>query len=325
MADKSKTIIIKRVKKSHGAHHGGSWKVAYADFVTAMMAFFLLLWLISMVEPVKKAALANYFRNFNLFQQSGTSFMEQSTSIQQEVKTSTSEPVTGEQKASDLKDKLKQAVEEKLKSLKDHIFIDTVEGGVRIQIVDTEGAPMFASGSSVPNDKAKEILRVLAENIKDDPYKVAVEGHTDASPFKSGQRTNWELSTERATAARREIENNGIDTNRVARVVGYADTDLLNKEDPKDARNRRISLIMLIGKERPATSVLKPIAPAQGAAPQPQMLSQPPVQSPAPQQPVVQPPAVEPQKPAQQDRRVIDNSIDFRPKRPIQPIPDIRR
>jgi chemotaxis protein MotB len=325
MADKSKTIIIKRVRKGHASPHGGAWKVAYADFVTAMMAFFLLLWLISMVEPVKKAALANYFRNFNLFQQSGTSFMEGSSSIQTEVKTSTAEVVTGEQKASDLKEKLKQAVEGKLKSLKDHIFIDTVEGGVRIQIVDTEGAPMFSSGSAVPNEKAKEILRVLAENIKDDPYKVAVEGHTDAAPFKSGQRTNWELSTERATAARREIENNGIDTNRVARVVGYADTDLLNKEDPKDPRNRRISLIMLMGKERPTTSALQPIAPPipplQGEAPLQQTQPQPAMQPPVVQQPA----AMDPQKPAQADRRVIDSGIDFRPKRPIQPIPDIRR
>lgn len=327
MADKSKTIIIKRVKKGHGGHHGGSWKVAYADFVTAMMAFFLLLWLISMVDPVKKAALANYFRNFNLFQQSGQSFMEHGASVQPEVKVSTVEPVTGEQKVSDLKDKLKQAVEDKLKSLKDHVFIDTVEGGIRIQIVDTEGAPMFASGSSVPNEKAKEILRVIAENIKDDPYKVAVEGHTDAAPFKSGQRTNWELSTERATAARREIENNGIDTARIARVVGYADTDLLNKEDPKDARNRRISLIMIMSKERPATGIMQPIAPpvspAQGTAPQTQ--PQPAVPLPITPQPAPPPPAAEPQKPAQQDRRVIDSGIDFRPKRPIQPIPDIRR
>lgn len=319
MADKSKTIIIKRVKKGHASHHGGSWKVAYADFVTAMMAFFLLLWLISMVDSVKKAALANYFRNFNLFQQSGQSFMEHGASIQPEVKVSTVEPVTGEQKVSDLKDKLKQAVEDKLKSMKDHIFIDTVEGGVRIQIVDTEGAPMFASGSSVPNEKAKEILRVLAENIKDDPYKIAVEGHTDASPFKSGQRTNWELSTERATAARREIENNGIDTARIARVVGYADTELLNKEDPKDPRNRRISMIMLMSKERPATAVMQPLAPqiAPAQLPQQQIIQAP--------QPVAPPPAAEPQKPASQDRRVIDSGIDFRPKRPIQPIPDIRR
>jgi Flagellar motor protein len=110
VADKSKTtIIVRKIKKGHGDHHGGSWKVAYADFVTAMMAFFLLLWLISMVEPQKRAAIADYFRNFNIFQQSGRSFMEQASSIQKEVKT-TVESVTGENVAERLKEQLKQAV-----------------------------------------------------------------------------------------------------------------------------------------------------------------------------------------------------------------------
>ncbi len=307
MPDKSKTIIIKRVKKGHAEHHGGAWKVAYADFVTAMMAFFLLLWLLSMADPVKLAALANYFRNFNLFQQSGTSFMQGSESIQKEVKTTIAESIGGETQQQDLKDKIKQAVESKLHTLKDNIYVDAVDGGIRIQIVDTEGVPMFASGSSVPNEKAKEILRVIADNIKDDPHKIAVEGHTDSAPFKSGQRTNWELSTERASAARRELENNGIDTARVARVVGYADTDLLNKDDPKDARNRRISLIMLTGKQRSAAApqvIPSPIDPKKDLS----------IQQPAPQ-PQAQ----------QQKKTVIDSDIDFRPKRPIQPIPDIHR
>lgn len=319
MADKSKTIIIKRVKKGHGEHHGGSWKVAYADFVTAMMAFFLLLWLISMVDPVKRASLANYFRNFNLFQQSGQSFMEGSESIQKEVKTTVSESIGGETRAEDLKDKIKQAIENKLQSLKDNIYVDTVEGGVRIQIVDTEGVPMFASGSAVPNEKAKEILRVIADNIKNDPYKVAVEGHTDASPFKSGQRTNWELSTERASAARRELENNGMDTERVARVVGYADTDLLNKENPKDARNRRISLIMLMGKQR--SSMPTQIIESSVDLKKDLIIQQPAMQ------PQVAPPTAPPaqQVPQQQKKTVFDSDLDFRPKRPIQPIPDIKR
>ena len=323
MADKSKTIIIKRVKKGHGEHHGGSWKVAYADFVTAMMAFFLLLWLISMVDPVKRASLANYFRNFNLFQQSGQSFMEGSESIQKEVKTTVSESIGGETKAEDLKDKIKQAVENKLQSLKDNIYVDTVEGGVRIQIVDTEGVPMFASGSAVPNEKAKEILRVIADHIKNDPYKVAVEGHTDASPFKSGQRTNWELSTERASAARRELENNGMDTERVARVVGYADTDLLNKDNPKDARNRRISLIMLMGKQR--STMPTQIIESSVDLKKDLIIQQPAVQ-PQPAPPQVAPTAPPAQQvPQQQKKTVFDSDLDFRPKRPIQPIPDIKR
>lgn len=248
MADKSKTtIIIKKIKKGHGGHHGGSWKVAYADFVTAMMAFFLLLWLITMVEPEKRAAVADYFRNFNLFQHSGRSFLEQSSAIHKEVKT-TVEPVTGENVAERLKEQLKQAVEQKLRELKDHIMIETVEGGVRIQIVDLEGEPMFPLGSSVPTDKAKQILKVVSENIKDENARIAVEGHTDAVPFKGGKISNWELSTDRASSARKELEQNGVDPSKIARVVGYAETMPLIQDDPKDPRNRRISIILMFEK-----------------------------------------------------------------------------
>lgn len=255
MADKSKsTVIVKKIRKGHGEHHGGSWKVAYADFTTAMMAFFLLLWLITMVEPQKRASIADYFRNFNIFQQAGRSFMEQSSAIQKEIKT-TVEPVTGENLAEKFKEEFKKQVEEKLKDLKDHIIVETVEGGVRIQIVDLEGEPMFPLSSAEPTDKAREILKVVAENIKDEPARIAVEGHTDAIPFKGGKITNWELSTARASSARRELEKNGVDPEKVARVVGYADTLPLIKEDPKDPRNRRISIILMFEK---AMSNVKP-------------------------------------------------------------------
>ncbi len=248
MADKSKTtVIVKKIKKTHGEHHGGSWKVAYADFVTAMMAFFLLLWLITMVEPEKRAAVADYFRNFNLFQQAGRSFMEQSSAIHKDIKT-TVEPVTGQNMAERLKEQIKEAVEQKLKELKDHIMIETVEGGVRIQIVDLEGEPMFPLSSSVPTEKAKQILKVVAENIKDENARIAIEGHTDAVPFKGGKITNWELSTERASAARRELEQNGVDPGKIARVVGYADTMPLLQDNPKDPRNRRISITLMFEK-----------------------------------------------------------------------------
>jgi chemotaxis protein MotB len=256
VADKSKsTIIIKRIKKTHGEHHGGSWKVAYADFVTAMMAFFLLLWLLAMVDPEKRAAIADYFKNFNIFKQSGRSFMEQSSAIHKEVKT-TIEPVTAEIMAERLMDQLKKAIEQKLKELKDHIMIEIVEGGVRIQIVDREGEPMFPLGSSVPAEKARQILKVVAENIKDENARIAIEGHTDAVPFRRGKTTNWELSTERASAARIELEQNGVDPRKIARVVGYADTMPLIEENPKDARNRRISITLLYekGQQRPSNA-----------------------------------------------------------------------
>ncbi|MEN2985656.1 MAG: flagellar motor protein MotB [Thermodesulfovibrionaceae bacterium] len=248
MADKSKTtVIVKKIRKGHGEHHGGSWKVAYADFTTAMMAFFLLLWLISMVEPEKRALIADFFRNFNIFQHVGTSFMEHSSAIHKEVKV-TVEPVTGENVAEKFKEEFRKQVEERLKDLKDHIIVETVEGGVRIQIVDLEGESMFPLSSAEPTVKAKEILKVVAENIKDEPAKIAVEGHTDAIPFKGGKITNWELSTARASSARRELEKNGVDPEKIARVVGYADTLPLIKDNPKDPRNRRISIILMFEK-----------------------------------------------------------------------------
>jgi chemotaxis protein MotB len=240
-------IVIRRIrKKKHDAHHGGSWKVAYADFVTAMMAFFLLLWLITMVSPDKRQAVSEYFKNFNVFKEQttgGRSFMDKNAA----VLTLTSQAIRlGPQ---DLVAKLKKAVDEKLGSLKDQVQVDILEGGVRIQIIDLEGSTMFESGSSELTQKARTILNLVAENIRDLPNRIAVEGHTDAAPFRDSRITNWELSTARASAARREMENDGIDPGRIARVVGYADQELYIRENPKDPRNRRISVIVLQQKE----------------------------------------------------------------------------
>ncbi|MBN1546240.1 MAG: OmpA family protein [Syntrophaceae bacterium] len=275
----SPIIIIKKKKKRHEGHHGGSWKVAYADFVTAMMAFFLLLWLITMVSPEKRLALSEYFKNFNIFKEmtgSGQSFMERSAKVldkqgmgaqmsakglnkdgagaakdsQGQVKGSMGFSMVkvetkGGISSEDLVKKLKTAIEEKLKFVKNQVFVDVVEGGVRIQIVDMEGSPMFTLGSADPTVKARQILALVSDNIRDIPNRVAIEGHTDSAPFRGGQITNWELSTSRASAARRELEDNGIEPSRIARVVGYADQELYVKEDPRDPRNRRISIILI--------------------------------------------------------------------------------
>jgi chemotaxis protein MotB len=283
-------IIIKKKKKGHEGHHGGSWKVAYADFVTAMMAFFLLLWLITMVSPEKRLALSEYFKNFNIFKDmtgSGQSFMAKSSKVldtqgmgsqmsakglnkdgagaankdsQGQVKGSMGFSVTkieggGGISTEDLVKKLKSAIEEKLKFVKNQVFVDVVEGGVRIQIVDMEGSPMFSIGSAKPTVKAQQILAIVADNIRDVENRVAIEGHTDSAPYRGDQITNWELSTSRASAARRELENNGIEPNRIARVVGYADQELYVKEDPRDPRNRRISIILIQKKVETAAAV----------------------------------------------------------------------
>jgi chemotaxis protein MotB len=249
----SKIVIRRRKKKSHAAHHGGSWKVAYADFVTAMMAFFLLLWLLSMVAPEKKIAISQYFSDFSLMksqsQQSGTSILDKSTGVLEiEKKTKKgSSRVKEEKKATpeELAKMMRMAIDDKLQAMKKQVLIDTTPEGLRIQIVDNEGSEIFRLGSDEPTEKAVQIIRLVSENIREQPNRIVIEGHTDAAPFKTVQKTNWELSTSRASAARRALENNGVDPGRIARVVGYADQELLIREDPKDPRNRRISIILL--------------------------------------------------------------------------------
>lgn len=246
-------IIIKRVKRRDFHYtHGGQWKVAYADFVTAMMAFFLLLWLIAMISPEKRAVLAEYFKHFSVFQDSGTSVIDGKAFVMEDLIT------RPEIRPEEFGNKLKRAVEEKLKDMKDQVLVDVIEGGVRIQIVDKEGNAMFRLGSAEPTPKAKEVLALIYENVKDMKQKIAIEGHTDAAPFRGDQITNWELATSRASAARRELEQHGIEPSRIARVVGYADQELLIREDPRDARNRRISIILL-QEHQPATVIPKPL------------------------------------------------------------------
>jgi chemotaxis protein MotB len=271
MEERHQPIIIKKIKKKQsGGHSGGSWKVAYADFVTAMMAFFLLLWLLSMVSEEKRAALSEYFRRYSVFQESGSSAITMKNAkmtdpqfLNEAGNDSLKAPYSntrgkgavefGMKKAKknlsmgdeEIVKKIRTSIDDKMAGVRDQILVDVIEGGVRIQVIDTEGSMMFPLGSAAPTPKAREILKLVAENIKDIPGKVVVEGHTDSAPFKGGQITNWELSTARASAARRELEAFGTDPGRIARVVGYADQELLLPLDPRDARNRRISIIIL--------------------------------------------------------------------------------
>ena len=277
-----KTIIVKKIKKhGGGGHHGGSWKVAYADFVTAMMAFFLLLWLLNMSSPEKRVRLSYYFKYFSIFSQSGTSFLSKSSEMFSESG-QTREKVfmdtpTDKRKLSNKKTKknedtadtgpdtsdgsaylkgmeqaLKQIMVDKLGDLKDQVLVDTVEDGIRIQMIDKDGSDMFELGSSKLTPKAREILQVIGRNISKLPNGIIIEGHTDALPFSGRDYSNWELSTERASSARKELEANGLDPQRIMRVAGYADTVPLIKENPADPRNRRISIILKIptGKEK---------------------------------------------------------------------------
>ncbi|MBN1626333.1 MAG: OmpA family protein [Deltaproteobacteria bacterium] len=262
--------IIKKVKKKGhgGGAHGGSWKVAYADFVTAMMAFFLLLWLISMVSEDKRARVSQYFKYFSLFEKSGQSMMMDNQVIKSEIEimetmdagdqaseqdgavTDDISPMGNinaagilESPVDRLKEELKRQVEEKLANMKDQVLVDIYDGAVRIEIVDKKGgSAMFSSGSRDMTSEGKNALRVIAEGIKDVKGRIAIEGHTDAATYAGSQYSNWELSTERASAARRELENSGMSPDKLIRVAGYAATEPLITEDAYDPRNRRISI-----------------------------------------------------------------------------------
>lgn len=278
---KGQQIIIKKVKKKGGAGgHGGAWKVAYADFVTAMMAFFLMMWLLNMTSSEKRARISQYFKTYSIFQTGGAStpvvFKEGGplTSGEQESKGQTTGSVQvpepgnlpafgqggeglGRSSAETFKESIKQAIETKLGDIKDQVMVDIYEGGVRIQLVDTEGKTMFDVGSSRPTGMAMRILQVIGDNVRALPNPVAIEGHTDALAYKSTAYGNWELSTERALTARKELEKLGLESSRLTKVAGYADTVPLIKENPRDPRNRRISIILLF----PQRATTPPPAP----------------------------------------------------------------
>ena len=253
-------IIIKKVKKSaHSAPHGGSWKVAYADFVTAMMAFFLLLWLITMVAPEKRARVANYFKHFSMFDKSGDTFLDlEKTTVagvmfgedklgspdepgRESDRGNGNEGMTPEKQ---FQQELEKKIEQELGDTKDQVMVRAFEGGVRIELIDAAGSPMFTKGRPELTPEGKKVLKVIGENLITSGSKVALEGHTDAFTFPSKEQSNWELSTERASAARKELEHDGLPPERLLRVAGFADTEPLIKDDAYDARNRRISIVV---------------------------------------------------------------------------------
>ena len=268
-----KPVIIKKVKKVMGAgHHGGAWKVAYADFVTAMMAFFLLLWLLSMVSEEKRARVSEYYKNFSLYTESGSSFLAGEDASLFNKSGEGEEKVSAELIAEDgsvdeIQENLSRAIADKLGDLEDQVLIEKVPDGIRIHLTDNEGSTMFQRGSNKMTVKAKEVLSVIGENIKTLKNRVSIEGHTDALPFTAKNYSNWELSTERASSARRELEANGLDPKRLISVAGFADTDPLINDDPNDSRNRRISIILkfpenkkklqksLLGENNPVTKM----------------------------------------------------------------------
>jgi chemotaxis protein MotB len=236
MADEQ-PIIIKK-KGGHGGHHGGAWKVAYADFVTAMMALFIVLWLMNTSKPVQDAV-SGYFRDPN-----GTA-QKKGTGLGGEGQTAI--PITKKQDLAKLKEDLMKAMENlpTYDKLKKQIEMTITPEGLKIEMLEDPKGTFFENGKAQPTPVLQELLRVLSVEIGKLPNSLLVEGHTDSRPFSNSQTYgNWELSADRANISRRLMQTSGVRPDQVAEVRGYADQSLRKPLQPEDASNRRITLII---------------------------------------------------------------------------------
>lgn len=275
--DEKPTVIVRRVKKVHGGgHHGGAWKVAYADFVTAMMAFFLVMWLLASTSKPERAAISEYFRNPSPL--SGTSSTPApgmagpggaSTSMiklggatdisrgnsddpfqnrQEALPTTVSERAAERQRLEELKQALHEAIDKSqaLEPFKDQLLLDITPEGLRIQIVDEQNRPMFDLGSPQLKPYTREILLELSRFINQVPNRISITGHTDITAYSTRLGySNWELSADRANAARRTLLEGGMEETKVSRVVGLSSSVLFDKADPQNPINRRISIVVM--------------------------------------------------------------------------------
>ncbi len=284
-ADKKlQPIIIKKVKKGGHAAHGGAWKIAYADFVTAMMAFFLLMWLLGSTTEGDKKGIANYFQSplkvalqggpgagasSSIITGGGTDFTETAGQSQRgDAESRRSKPMTGEQdkiqavkkdarrnakieaqKLAELSAKIAKEISnnEKLSEFKSQIRLEITPDGLQIQIIDDQKRPMFDSGSAMVKPYMREILQEIGKALIDIENKISLDGHTDQQPYANSARgySNWELSADRANASRRELLSAGMAEDRLARVVGMASSVLLEPDAPLSPTNRRITILVM--------------------------------------------------------------------------------
>jgi chemotaxis protein MotB len=312
-------IIVKRKKKGEEGHHGGAWKVAYADFVTAMMAFFLVMWLVTAVSRDQRAAIFEYFKNPSM--ESGKSVKaapgqmgpggastspinlgggldalrtsstkvadigataamirrerqpQDSKKTQEQTDAEAREQIAQAEhkKLETLMEELKQAVSKSqaLEPFKDQLLLDITPEGIRIQIVDAQNRPMFDVGSARLRDYTQSILHELAPYLSSVPNRISITGHTDARPYPGqGGYSNWELSADRANAARRALVGSGLPDEKIARVVGLSSSVLFNRMDPQSPINRRISIVIMTkqAEEEALKTDTAVVAPADSAA-----------------------------------------------------------
>jgi chemotaxis protein MotB len=278
-SEDKRPIVIKRIKKVAGGAHGGAWKIAYADFVTAMMAFFLLMWLLGSTSKGDLGGISEYFKTPLKVALMGGSGSGDSSSIikggGQDLTRSEGQVKQGEltpekkiinlkaaqeefkrlerkkelDKLKELKSNIEKAIETdiKLKKFKNQILLDLTTEGLRVQIVDEKNRPMFQSGSAELEPYTKDILREIGKMLNDMPNKLSLSGHTDAQPYVTadGRYSNWELSADRGNASRREMIKGGLAPDKIVRVVGLSSSALFDKAQPLNPVNRRISIIVM--------------------------------------------------------------------------------
>jgi chemotaxis protein MotB len=275
--DRVRPIIVKKIKKTAGGHHGGAWKIAYADFVTAMMAFFLLMWLLGSTSKAQKEGISDYFKTpLKVALMGGTSVGASDTLIKggggkdftkKSGQVKAVEGPKGKQteidakeakkalekaeavKLEEMKEKIEKAIEDSpaLSKFKNQLLLDITSEGLRVQIVDEQNRAMFASSKAEMQPYAQQILQELGKMLNGVTNKISLSGHTDAVPYSGGDKgySNWELSSDRANASRRELIAGGMDESKLLRVVGLSSASLFNKDDPLSPSNRRISIIVM--------------------------------------------------------------------------------
>ena len=273
--DSTRPIVIKRKKVVAGGSHGGAWKIAYADFVTAMMAFFLLMWLLGSTAKGDLQGIADYFQNplkvamnggrgsgdaTSILQGGGKDLTRQSGQVKKgdvEAKKTTTFSKEAQlefrrkekERLALLKAEIEQMIENspQLAQFKKQLLLDITSEGLRIQIVDEQNRPMFDSGGAELKPYTKELLRQIGHALNAVSNRISLAGHTDAAPYVGGNQgfSNWELSANRANASRRELITGGMDAHKMLRVVGLSSTLLFDKNDPLNPVNRRISIVVL--------------------------------------------------------------------------------
>ncbi len=246
---KEPAVIIKKVNKNKGhAHHGGAWKLAYADFVTAMMAFFLLMWLLGSTDEKTRKGISEYFQDpyeASLIDKGQIATLDEISPTEIDLQAEKNDQKQLEMLKEKIQDLIKANPE--LSQAKDQIKLETTDEGLRIQIIDNKNMPMFKLASSETEPEIRLIFRALAPVINQLPNKISINGHTDAKPFPPNRKgyTNWELSSDRANAARYELTQGGLADNKIMRVTGLSDSIPYNTADPDDPMNRRISIIVM--------------------------------------------------------------------------------